>query len=79
MSKNPKFISPKNLPPQLSLLWPLTWWLALDHLHAPDWLRGVVSAIVGVLYAAETWRFFTGESVDLLDWRRADDTNETCE
>lgn len=67
MRKKPKFIRPENLPPRLSLLWPLTWWMALDHFHAPDWLRGVIFTIVGFLYVSETWRFYTGESVDLLD------------
>ncbi len=66
MSKKPKFIKANNMPPRLSILWPIVWWIVLDRFNAPEWLFGATFTVIGLLYAMEVWRKFAGEAVDLV-------------
>ena len=64
--KQIKFIKGANLPPRLSILTPLMWWLVLDHFSAPGWAYGVIYTGIAVVYLVEVWRLFAGTAVDLL-------------
>lgn len=65
--KTPKYIKASNLPPRLSIVWPLVWWLILERFNAPGWVYGALYTVIAVVFIAECIRLWTGESVDLLD------------
>ena len=66
MRKKPKFIKANNMPPRMSILWPIVWWLVLERFNAPGWVFGVMFTMIGLIYAVEAWRMFAGEAVDLV-------------
>lgn len=64
--KKSKYIKSNNLPPRLSILWPIVWWLVLERFNAPGWLYGVLFTIIGIVYVTEVWRLFAADAVDLV-------------
>lgn len=66
MSKKQKYIKPNNMPPRLSILWPIVWWLVLERFNAPGWVFGAIFTVIALLYAVEVWRMFACEAVDLV-------------
>ena len=65
-TKKKKYIKADNLPPKISILWPIVWWLVLERFDAPGWLYGVLFTFIGLIYMAETWRMVVSDAVDVV-------------
>lgn len=66
MGQKKRFIQADNLPPRISVLWPLTWWVVLDHFNAPSWLYGVMFTWIGIILFYELGRLLNSSPVDLV-------------
>ena len=64
--KKLRYIKSTNLPPRINITAALVWWLVFDRLSAPPWLYGVVFTLIGIVYIAETVRFFSADAVDVV-------------
>lgn len=64
--KTPKYLKASNLPPRISFVWPMVWWLILERFNAPGWVYGALYTVIAVVFVAECIRLWTGEAVDLL-------------
>lgn len=63
----PRYLSWHNLPPRLTPVRPLLWWLVLERFDAPDWLFVVIIGVSVAFYVSEIVRLLAGGSVDMLD------------
>jgi hypothetical protein len=62
-----RYIKAVNLPPRIGLIAPAVWFLVLERFGAPGWVYGVVYTFIAVVWAAEVYRLFRGEAVDVLE------------
>ncbi len=61
-----KYLKSNNLPPRVSILWPIVWWLVLERFNAPMWLFGAMGVLILISYVGEVYRLWTGTAVDIL-------------
>ena len=64
--KKTKVLASKHLPGKLPVWQSLSFWLALEHWNAPEWLYGAVGLLLLFLWGFSIHRIFTQEQVDFV-------------
>jgi hypothetical protein len=62
-----KVLSIKNLPSRLPFLHTVLYFLALDYWQAPQWLWGVLGAVLVFMWISAVYSLLTQDQVDVLN------------